>query len=274
VSTVASVLSASGLPALEARVLLCHALGVKRAWLAAHDRDALADDAIGKAHSLFARRRTGEPVAYITGEREFYGRRFAVSPVVLIPRPETELLVETALEHLSHGCSALDLGTGSGAVAITLVLERPGVHVAACDISEEALTIARANGAALAARVEWLLSDWFSVLGDRRFDVVVSNPPYIASADRHLQEGDLRFEPRPALEAGPTGLEAIERIAADARRHLRPGGWLAFEHGYDQGEACAALLSRLGYCDVEDRRDLAGQPRVSVARFDPSHTTR
>jgi release factor glutamine methyltransferase len=274
VSTVASVLSASGLPALEARVLLCHALGVKRAWLAAHDRDALADDAIGKAHSLFARRRTGEPVAYITGEREFYGRRFAVSPVVLIPRPETELLVETALEHLSHGCSALDLGTGSGAVAITLVLERPGVHVAACDISEEALTIARANGAALSARVEWLLSDWFSVLGDRRFDVVVSNPPYIASADRHLQEGDLRFEPRPALEAGPTGLEAIERIAADARRHLRPGGWLAFEHGYDQGEACAALLSRLGYSDVEDRRDLAGQPRVSVARFDPSHTTR
>jgi release factor glutamine methyltransferase len=274
VSTVASVLRASGLPALEARVLLCHALGVPRAWLTAHDRDELSVDAVAKAQRLFARRHSGEPVAYLTREREFYGRRFAVSPAVLIPRPETELLVEAALERLSQGASALDIGTGSGAIAITLALERTALHVAACDMSDQALAVARANAAALGARVEWLASDWLAAFHDRRFDVIVSNPPYIASADRHLSEGDLRFEPRSALEAGPTGLEAIRRIAADARGHLVDGGWLAFEHGYDQGETCVELLSLLGYCDIEDRRDLAGQPRVALARFDPSHTTR
>jgi release factor glutamine methyltransferase len=269
VASVASLLRASGLPPLEARVLLCQALAVERSWLAAHDTDELPATAATTAEALFSRRRAGEPIAYITGEWEFYGRTFKVSPDVLIPRPETELLVEIALERLAERGSLLDLGTGSGAIAVSVALERPDARVCALDSSEEALTVARSNALRLGAAVEWLSSDWFAALSGRRFDTVVSNPPYIASTDAHLSKGDLRFEPRRALDAGHRGLEAIEHIALHARDHLVPGGWLAFEHGYDQGEACVGLLSQLGYREVQDCTDLAGHRRVAVARFDP-----
>jgi len=267
VTTVAEMLERSGLPALEAGVLLAHALGVDRAWLVAHVEAVLGVGKREKIEALYRRRQEGEPVAYLTGEREFYGLALSVSPAVLIPRPETELLVEVALEHLRAGQSALDLGTGSGAVAIALAKTRPGVSVAGADKSQAALELARANGRRHAVQVRFERSDWFSAFEGERFDVIVSNPPYIASADPHLGAGDLRFEPRGALEAGPTGLECIERIAAAAPQFLAPGGWLILEHGYDQGAACVALLRDLGYLRVCDRIDLAGVSRVVSGRL-------
>jgi release factor glutamine methyltransferase len=260
------LLAASGLPGLEARLLLAHALGVDRAWIAAHGDEAVGEDAGRRAGELYRRRAAGEPVAYLMGEREFYGLAFEVTPAVLIPRPETELLVEAALERLADGGTALDLGTGSGAIAIALAHERPAARVAAGDASAQALEVARANAARHGARVRFERSDWFSAFGVERFDVVVSNPPYIASGDPHLAQGDLRFEPRDALEAGPTGLECLERIAAAALEHLAPGGWLLLEHGHDQGEACVSLLKGLGYDGVRDRIDLAGVSRVVQGR--------
>ena len=261
------LLAASGLPRLEAQLLAARAAGVKRSWLLAHEADQAAPDTAVAVNALHARRQAGEPVAYILGEREFFGLAFAVTPDVLIPRPETELLVELARSHLPEGGRLLDIGTGSGAVAVAIAHMRSDADVWACDVSTAALAIARANAVRHAPRVNFVASDLFAAFAGQTFDVIASNPPYVASGDPHLVEGDLRFEPKLALEAGPDGLSIIRRIADEARRHLRPGAVLVFEHGYDQGPACAALLQSMGFEQVNDYMDLSSNPRVSLGRW-------
>lgn len=257
------------IPIAEARLLLRHVLGRSSAWLEAHRDDAMESPAAAVFEALVTRRAAGEPIAYLTGLREFYGRDFAVTPAVLIPRPETELLVDLGRAAVAGRTAAriLDLGTGSGCVAVTLALELPGAEVVAIDVSAAALAVAGANAARLGARVRFLESDWFAALGeDERFDLIVANPPYVAEGDPHLAEGDLRFEPQGALACGADGLAAIRRIAAAAPQYLAAGGRLWFEHGYDQGPASAALLHGAGYEDIEQQRDLAGIVRVSGGR--------
>lgn len=254
---------------LEARILAAHVLGVDRAWLVAHDRDLLNPDQASAVEALIARRERGEPVAYLLGEREFFGRTFKVSPDVLIPRPETELLVEAALAQLPDGRPArvLDLGTGSGCVAISLALERPQAQIWAVDISAKALALAERNALCLGApRLQCALGDWFEGLGDSLWDLIVSNPPYIAENDPHLDQGDLRFEPGAALASGQDGLDAIRRIAAESRVRLAPGGWLMVEHGLNQGPPCRALFAQTGLVDVKTLRDLAGLERVTLGQ--------
>jgi len=258
----------------EAQVLLGHSLGVSRAWLSAH-RDDSADSAQTiRFRMLLKQRSVGQPVAYLTGKREFYGREFRVTPDVLIPRPDTETLVEAALERLAPKTTLqlLDLGTGSGCIAITLSLERPSTRITAVDISQSALRVARENAQALGARIELLQGVWFGPLGGRQFDLVVSNPPYIAADDPHLQRGDLRFEPAMALAAGMDGLDEIRRIVSGAAAFLKPGGWLLFEHGHDQAGACRDLLDSAGFGKLVSLPDLAGIPRVAGGRLvrDPS----
>ena len=254
---------------LEARILVAHALGVDRAWLIAHDRDALAAHQAAAIQALIARREQGEPVAHLLGEKEFYGRPFQVTPDVLIPRPETELLVEAALARLpkEQPLHILDLGTGSGCVAITLALEQPLARVVAVDRSPAALAIARNNARRLgAANIAFIPSDWYAELGVKKFDMIVSNPPYIAAGDPHLHRGDLRFEPNSALAAGTDGLDAIRAILSGAAAHLEPGGWLLLEHGFDQADAVQALLRDAGLARIATRQDLGGQPRCTGAR--------
>jgi release factor glutamine methyltransferase len=250
---------------LEARVLAAHSWQVNAAWLIAHDTDPLVDAHITALDTLLTRRLAGEPIAYLTGAREFYGRRFQVSPDVLIPRPDTELLVELALERIppDRSVDVLDLGTGSGCIAITLALERPLVRVTAVDHSAAALKIAQHNADIHNARVEFLTSDWFIALAGRRFDLIVSNPPYIAAADPHLARGDVRFEPLSALAAGADGLDDLRQLTAAARTHLKPGGTLLLEHGYDQADAVQALLRMDGIRHVRSWADLSGIRRVS-----------
>lgn len=264
------LLAASGLSRreirLELRLLAAAALAVEPVWLIAHDTDVLSPDQLGALEDLVARRLVGEPVAYILGRREFYGRPFRVGPATLIPRPETEHLVEAALARGAAGARVLDIGTGSGCIAITLKLERPDWQVCAVDISAPALAVARDNGTQLGAEVEWLESDLFDALTGRRFDLIVGNPPYVAAADPHLSQGDARFEPPGALASGADGLDAIRAIVKRAPDHLEPGGWLLLEHGYDQGEAVPALLRGAGYGEVFMERDLAGQARISGGR--------
>lgn len=256
---------------LEARVLAAFAWNVPPAWLIAHDTDALGEMQAAQFEALLTRRLAGEPVAYLTGTREFYGRLFQVSPDVLIPRPDTELLVELALARIppDQAMEVLDLGTGSGCIAITLALERPLARVTAVDRSTAALAISRRNAETLGARVEFLTSDWFAafmpprVLADRRFDLIVSNPPYIAAADPHLARGDVRFEPLTALAAGHDGLADLRQLTATACAHLKPGGALLLEHGYDQADAVQALLRINGIRHPQSWADLAGILRVS-----------
>jgi release factor glutamine methyltransferase len=258
------------IPVSEARLLLGHVLGRNHAWLEAHRDDALDGEVLRVFASLVARRAAGEPVAYLLGVREFYGRDFAVSPAVLIPRPETELLVELGIAAVGRIAAPriLDLGTGSGCVAVTLALELPGARVTAVDVSPAALDVARGNAARLGADLRFCAGDWFTALPEgERFDLVVSNPPYVAEGDPHLSEGDLRFEPSLALACGADGLSAIRRIVAEAPAHLAPGGALYFEHGYDQGEAVASLLADAGYRDIEQHRDLAGIVRASGGKI-------
>jgi len=217
------------------------------------------------------RRLSGEPIAYILGQREFYGLEFTVSPAVLIPRPETELLVELALERIPtrQPTQVLDLGTGSGAIAVTLAKLRPQALVTAVDVSPDALAIARHNAERLGiSNVRFIASDWFQGLAAHdRFELIVANPPYIAEDDPHLQQGDVRFEPNSALQSGAEGLDAIRLIAREARRFLSPNGWLLFEHGFDQPGACADILASFGYANIHCQRDLAGQPRVSSGKL-------
>jgi len=252
---------------LEARVLLAHALGVDQAWLIGHDRDIPTSAQQDRIAALISRRAEGEPVAYILGEREFYGRRFKVTPDVLIPRPDTELLVDAALEKLPQDRPAhiLDLGTGSGAIAITLALQRPFSKVLAVDASSEALAVAQENAYQLGApNVECIASNWYTVLDVKNFDIIVSNPPYIAAPDPHLTSGDLRFEPHQALASGADGLNDLRQIISGAPAHLTEDGWLLLEHGYDQACAVTALLQHHGFDAIRTLQDLAGHDRVSV----------
>ncbi len=255
----------------ESEMLLSHALQRERAWLFAHADDPIdAADAV-RFHSLLVRRAAGEPIAYITGRREFWSLDLAVTPDVLIPRPETELLVELALRRISQSAQTdiADLGTGSGAVALAIAHERPRAAVLATDISVAALAVARANAQHLDLdNVQFMQSDWCAALDKRRFDVIVSNPPYIAESDVHLSRGDLRFEPRAALASGSDGLDAIYAIVRDAPMFLKPGGWLLFEHGHDQGAAVRELLGKSGFVEVFTAPDLAGRERASGGRSD------
>lgn len=251
---------------VDAHVLMAHVLGVDRAYLAAHPMRVLTESEDAKVDMLVAKRALGEPVAYLTNTREFYSRQFVVGPAVLIPRPETEVLVESALARLVAGASCLDLGTGSGAIAVTLACERPDVRVTATDASAAALEVALANARSngCAARIEFVAGSWYEAVGSRRFDLIVSNPPYVAQADPHLGQGDVRFEPPRALTDGSRdGLDSIRRIIAGASEHLNAGGWLLLEHGYDQGEAVQALLAATGFAELVSIADLAGIPRVA-----------
>jgi len=262
--------------ALDARVLLEQALGCSAAQLMAHPERVLTCDQDERYRSAVQRRSRGEPVAYITGEREFYGRSFRVAPEVLIPRPETELLVELALAHLSPDAkqSVLDLGTGSGCVALSIAAERAHVRVTAVDACASALGVARKNAQALGvANVRLLLSDWFAAVGDVCFDLIVANPPYVADADPHLTEADLRFEPPLALCAGADGLAALRAIVTASSGYLAPGGRLYLEHGYDQAHAVRELLAGNGYVDVASYRDMADIERVTGGRPSPARLT-
>ncbi|MFN9732135.1 MAG: peptide chain release factor N(5)-glutamine methyltransferase [Pseudomonadota bacterium] len=253
----------------DAELLLAHALGCDRAWLFAHADEPCAPDAATRFESLVARRAAGEPVAYLTGRRGFWTLDLEVGPGVLVPRPETELLVEFALVRIAHSAPAvvLDLGTGSGAIALAVAAERPQAAVVAVDASAEALTSARANAARLGlSRVVFAHGDWFAPVAGRRFDLVLANPPYIPERDPHLTRGDLRFEPRVALAAGADGLDAIRRIAAAAPAHLAAGGWIAIEHGFDQAPAARTLLADAGLREVASIIDLAGHERITHAR--------
>jgi release factor glutamine methyltransferase len=268
--------AAAAIGRTDAQVIMAHLLGVNRAYLAANPMRVLTETEDARVDTLVARRALGHPVAYLLGMREFYSREFAVSPDVLIPRPETETLVEAALarvaRHPREGggpVSALDLGTGSGAIAITLACERSELEVTATDSSEAALALARGNAAAHAARVAFLRGEWYAPVAGRRFDLIVSNPPYVAARDPHLAEGDLRFEPRQALtDESADGLASLRAIVAGAASHLNPGGWLLVEHGYDQAADVAALLAGAGLAQPLSIPDLGGIPRVAGARIE------
>jgi len=262
--------AASPLPRLEAHMLWQQVLGVSRSWLVAHDTDPLDPAHLAAYEALEARRAAGEPMAYILGRREFLGREFRVTPDVLIPRPETEQLVEAALEAVA-GCAAprvLDLGTGSGAVAVSVALARPDARVDATDVSPAALAIAAENARALGASLQFFHGNWYdSRLGSPQYDLIVSNPPYIHARDPHLGQGDLRFEPPTALTDGADGLSALRAIIDGAPRYLAPSGTVCVEHGWDQAGAVRRLLRRRGFADIASLRDLAGIERVTRGRL-------
>ncbi|MFP4893146.1 peptide chain release factor N(5)-glutamine methyltransferase [Paraburkholderia sp. EG304] len=266
------LLRASPLPPLEARILLTHVLGWRRTQLITRGEEPLERASADRYRALEARRIAGEPVAQLVGAREFFGLEFEVTPQVLIPRPETELLVETALAAIEARPRprVLDLGTGTGAIAVAIASMRPDAKLWALDRSADALAVAARNGARLldakrpGGAVTFLHSDWYGSLDAAlRFDAIVSNPPYIASGDPHLAEGDLRFEPRGALTDEADGLSAIRAIVAGAPERLVADGALWIEHGYDQAEAVRALLSTGGFAEVRSERDLAGIERIS-----------
>jgi release factor glutamine methyltransferase len=269
--TVAQALAQSGLVPVDAQVLLAFVVGNTRAWLTAHADESLTPNDAARFFSLARRRRDGEPIAYLTGVREFWGLSLLVTQNVMIPRPETETLVERTLARLAPDLvtHVLDLGTGSGAIALALARERPRSQIVATDVSEAALRVADANARRLGLyNVSFIRADWYD--GVERtpsrpaFDVIVSNPPYIAAGDRHLGQGDLRFEPMASLTPGGNGLTALSTIIAGAPLWLIPGGWLIVEHGYDQQDDVRALFESAGFIDLESTRDLAGVPRVCV----------
>lgn len=259
---------AGRMDATDARWLLAHAAGRSQTWLYAHARDPAPDGVADRFESLVKRRVAGEPVAYLTGVRGFWGFDLAVTPATLIPRPETERLVELALARLpANDARVADLGTGSGAIALAIARERPDAAVLATDASVPALAVARANAQALGlTHVRFAHGDWYAPLAGHLFDVIASNPPYIEDADPHLAQGDLRFEPVSALSSGADGLDAIRILAAGAMAHLAPGGWLLVEHGLSQGAAVRALFEQAGLIEVITERDLEARDRVTLGR--------
>jgi release factor glutamine methyltransferase len=267
---VAAALAAAqshGLERLDAQLLLLHALGradSDRAWLLAHDADRLAADAYAAFAALCARRATGEPLAYIVGRKEFFGLDLRIDRRVLVPRPETETLVEWALETIDERAHVIDLGTGSGAIALALKHARPQARVEAVDQSAAALDVARENARRLSLDVRFAAASWLAN-NDERYDLIVSNPPYVADGDPHLAA--LQHEPLGALQSGPDGLRDIRTIVAQAPHHLQRGGWLMLEHGWDQAEAVRGLLRAAGLREVASRRDLAGIERCSGGRW-------
>lgn len=255
----------------EAELLLLHVLDRPRSWLFAHATDPLAADDQAAFETLLARRVAGEPVAYLTGRRGFWTLDLEVDPATLIPRPETELLVELALERLppDQALQLADLGTGSGAIALALASERPRAQVLATDASTGALAVAARNAARHElgnVRFAEGGHDWYAPLQGVRFDLIASNPPYIASDDPHLEQGDLRFEPSTALASGMDGLDDIRRIVDGGQAHLRPGGWLLIEHGRDQGAAIRALFEATGFVEVQTVQDLEQRDRITLGR--------
>lgn len=281
---------------IEVRCLLQTVLQVDRAWLLTHPEQALDDEQNDRYMALFGRRLKGEPIAYLLGEREFYGLTFKVTPATLIPRPETELLVELALQRCGRvaapppgthrpapcgcipqqgTCGVLDLGTGSGAIALSIAHARPNAEVVAVDASQAALEVAQFNMQRLKlGNVRLLHSNWFGALQGEHFDIIVSNPPYIGADDAHLAQGDVRFEPPSALASGADGLDDIRRICAQAKTHLKSKGWLLFEHGYDQAAQVRTLLRQAGFEEIFSARDLAGIERVSGgSRLTKTNTT-
>jgi len=270
-ATIASLLSqaAARIDRVDAEWLLAHALGRSRTWLFAHADDSVRPDEVGCFESLLERREGGEPVAYLNGMQGFWTLDLEVSPSTLIPRPETELLVELALARIPVDAEAriADLGTGSGAIGLAIAKERPHAAIIATDASSGALAVARRNATRnRIANIEFREGDWLAPLRGQSFDLIASNPPYIAEGDPHLGEGDLRFEPPTALSSGADGLDAIRRIACDAPACLVPGGWLLLEHGWDQGEGVRGLLEATGFIDVETVQDLEGRDRVTWGR--------
>jgi release factor glutamine methyltransferase len=266
----AAYLAERGSPSarLDADLLLAHALGVERLRLYTDSERPLTPDELARAREALARRGRREPLAYVTGERAFRRLRLRVGPDVLVPRPETEVLVEWALEVAAPGATVLDWGTGSGAIAIALADEGDGLAVTAVERSEAALALARENGERLApGRVEWLLSDGFAAVAGRRFDLVVANPPYLSEAELAAAPPELRFEPHGALVSGPTGMEAIEALAAAAPAHLEPGGRLLLEVGAGQAPAAAGALAAAGLTEIATRDDLAGVARAVGGRI-------
>ncbi|WP_110665630.1 peptide chain release factor N(5)-glutamine methyltransferase [Salinicola halophilus] len=254
---------------LDAELLLMHVLGVGRTWLYTWGDRPLDADAQDRFDALLARREAGWPVAYLVGRREFWGLELDTTAATLIPRPDTERLVEAALASAPRQAGALlDLGTGTGAVALAFACERPGWRVSAVDDSADAVALAAANAERLGLEVEVMISDWFSALAGRRFDVIVSNPPYIADDDPHLTRGDVRFEPRSALVADADGFAALETLVIGARTHLNVGGWLWLEHGFEQGATLRRRLEHHGYRDVATFEDLGGRERVTGGRWD------
>jgi len=253
---------------IEIQMLLQQVLSVNRAYLLAHPERQLDEVQQAAYRALLQRRLAGEPLAYILSEREFFGLNFKVTPATLIPRPDTELLVELALQRIPQRGRVLDLGAGSGAIALSIAYSRPDAQVTAVDASTDALEVARENARRLnIGNARFVHSDWFESLAGERYDLIVSNPPYIEDTDAHLERGDLRFEPRSALASGADGLDDIRRIVADAKAHLGYGGWLMFEHGYDQAERARGLLAASGYAEVFSARDLSGIERVSGGRY-------
>jgi len=257
---------------LDAEILLACALNQARSHLRAWPERKLSPDEQDRFEDLIERRQSGTPVAYLFGEREFWSRSFKVRPGVLIPRPETELLVELALAAVpaSQIADILDLGTGSGAIAVTVAAERPLARVTATDLSPDALDIAQENAALHGIpNICFRLGDWFdAVARSERFDLIVSNPPYVADDDPHLTRGDVRFEPSLALKGGLYGLDAFRIIAREARNYLKPHGQLMLEHGFDQANSLADLLTELRYIDISHHQDLQGHFRVSTARWE------
>ena len=257
--------------ALEARLLLQQVLGVNRAWLIAHANDALQTNRDAEFQALLTRRLAGEPIAYLIRQREFYGLTLRVSPATLIPRPDSETLVDAALEKIPHPSTkpiaVLDLGTGSGAIALAIAHNRPQANVLAVDASDAALSVAQDNASELTLNnVQFALSNWYANLAEQRFDVIVSNPPYIAQNDPHLSQGDLRFEPLSALASGLDGLDDIRQITEQGLIHLKPQGWLMLEHGYDQGAAVRELMAQAGLVDITSKQDLGGNERVTLGK--------
>jgi release factor glutamine methyltransferase len=260
---------AAGVDRADAMTLLAHLTGQPRAWLVAHDDVPLDAGHVARCTTALARLAAGEPLGYVTGEQAFHGLTLRVDARVLVPRPDTETLVDWALEILrqhpaGYGPAAADLGTGSGAIALALKLACPAAVVTACDRSVEALAVARGNARRLGLAVDFAEGSWWDAVGDRRFDLALSNPPYIAEGDAHLEA--LRHEPRQALTAGADGLDDLRQIVAGAPEHLRPGAWLLLEHGFDQAGAVQDLLALSQFTDISTRHDLGGRPRCTGGR--------